>query len=570
MPLLAGQLAQRFNVHPLVAQCLLNRGIDDTEKINAYLEPRLRDLSDPFLIHDMERAVDRLLAAREAREPLVIFGDYDVDGVTATALLVEVLSRLGWRTHYYLPNRNDEGYGLSDDGVENCLKKHPVKLVLAVDCGSTSFRQVESLKERGIDVVIVDHHQVSAPAPKAVALVNPRAAALANSPAARTGPVAFAEFCSVGLAFKLAHALVKRCRELNVREAMSFDLRPLLDLVALGTVADVVPLTGENRIFVAAGLQRLNETSRPGLIALKQVARSRPPLGVHELGFQLAPRLNAAGRLETAEAALNLLMAASLPAAIPIAQQLDDCNRDRQQLERKIVEEAMGSLEATFDSANHFVIVEGRPSWHIGVVGIVASRVLQRYYRPTIMMGGDGNQLRGSARSVPGFDIANALRECGDLLVRHGGHAMAAGLSIMSSNIQAFRDKFNEVAKSRLKPEELQPSLSLDGEVGLDEINFGTLEQLDKLRPVGQGNAPVQFFSCNLAHQRPLQRVGADKKHVKMWLTDGTTTHEAVWWGAGNESLPVGKFDMAFTPKNDSFKGRQTIQLKVLDWRSAQ
>ena len=568
-PLLAGQLAAQLKIPPLLAQCLLNRGFSEPSAIDNFLSPRLKNLADPFLLPNMAVAVERLLHARDQNESLIIFGDYDVDGVTSTALLVEVLRSLGWKVDFYLPNRMDEGYGLSADGVENCLKKfsaaedsgatRPVKLLLAVDCGSTAVETISLLRSRGVDVIVLDHHQVSSPAPEAVALVNPQLSALNLQPS-----TTFTELCSVGLAFKLAHALVKRGREIGLPGAAEFDLRPLLDLVALGTIADLVPLTGENRILISAGLQRLNTTQRPGLIALKQVAQCPPTLGAYEIGFQLAPRLNAAGRLETAEDSLRLLLARDLAEAMPLAQNLDSRNRERQKIERGIVEEVIGAVQAKFNPQTDFVIVEGQLLWHIGVVGIVASRVLQQFYRPTIILGGEGDEWRGSGRSIAGFDLAAALRECGDLLVRHGGHAMAAGLSVQPDKIDLLRQRLNELARRALKPEDLQPLLRLDAEVGLDEMSLEMLGELARLKPAGQGNSPVQFW----AHGIPLQRMVREKQHVKLLVTDGAVRHEAVWWNGGDKSLPVGKFDLAFAPQVNEFNGRRTVQLKVLDWRA--
>jgi single-stranded-DNA-specific exonuclease len=582
-PLLAGQLAAQLKIPPLLAQCLLNRGFSEPSAIDNFLSPRLKNLADPFLLPNMAVAVGRLLHARDQNESLVIFGDYDVDGVTSTALLVEVLRSLGWKVDFYLPNRMDEGYGLSADGVENCLKKHPTTLLLAVDCGSTAVETINTLRSRGVDVIVLDHHQISSPAPNAVALVNPQLCRTGVPPVSNQSPAqaeqkdgdrleacpTFTELCSVGLAFKLAHALVKRGREIGLPGAAELDLRPLLDWVALGTIADLVPLTGENRILVSAGLQRLNTTQRPGLIALKQVAQCPPTLGAYEVGFQLAPRLNAAGRLETAEDSLRLLLARDLAEAMPLAQNLDSRNRERQKIERGIVEEVIGAVRAKFDPQTDFVIVEGQLLWHIGVVGIVASRVLQQFYRPTIILGGEGGEWRGSGRSIAGFDLAAALRECGDLLVRHGGHAMAAGLSVQPDKIDLLRQRLNELARRALKPEDLQPFLRLDAEVGLDEMTLESLGELARLKPAGQGNPPVQFCARSVTHQRPLQRMGADKQHVKLWVTDGAVTHEAVWWNGGDKSLPVGKFDLAFAPQVNEFNGRRTVQLKVLDWRAA-
>ncbi len=563
-PLLAGQLAAELKISPLLAQCLLNRGFSEPATIEKFLLPRLKNLADPFLLPNMEAAVTRLLHAHEHEEPLVIFGDYDVDGVTSTTLILEVLRKLGWQADAYLPNRMDEGYGLSRDGVENCLKKFPVKLLLAVDCGSTAVDTIAWLKQTGVEVIVLDHHQVSSPAPEAVALVNPH---LTQNLKLNTQN--FTELCSAGLAFKLAHALVKSGRETSLAGAAEFDLRPLLDLVALGTIADLVPLVGENRILVTAGLERLNVTQRAGILALKEVAQSPEKLGTHDIGFQLAPRLNAAGRLETAEESLRLLLAETLEEAMPLAQNLDAHNRERQTIERGIVEQVTGLVRSKFDAQKDFVIVEGQLLWHIGVVGIVASRVLQEFYRPTLIIGGEGGHWRGSGRSVAGFDLAAALRECDDLLIKHGGHAMAAGLTIAPEKIDLLRERLNELAKRALKPEDLQPPLRLDAEVQLADLNLDALVELENLKPTGQGNPALQFYARNLTQKKPSLRMGAKKQHAKLWVTDGMVTHEAVWWNAGEGSLPDGKFDLAFAPSVNEFNSRTTVQLKILDWRAS-
>jgi single-stranded-DNA-specific exonuclease len=557
-PLLAETLVRRLGVSSLLAQCLINRGLSDADAGRSYLEPRLKSLSDPFLLPQMDRAVDRLWQARESRQPVVVFGDYDVDGVTATALLLECLEHLGWSASGYLPNRLDEGYGLTEEGVAKCLKHHPDALLIAVDCGSTAVETIASLQESGTDVIVLDHHQVSHPAPAAWALVNPQTAS-ASQPD-------FRELCSVGLAFKLAHALVKRGREADLPEAANLDVRPMLDLVALGTVADQVPLVRENRALVTAGLRRLDKTQRPGLISLQTVAGTSPPTGVYEVGFQLGPRLNAAGRLETAGEALRLLRAATRQEAAPIAEALDARNRERQEVERGILEEAMAAVQERFDPTRDFVIVEARQHWHVGVVGIVASRIVQEFYRPTLIIGGEGQEWRGSGRSIAGFDLAAALRECDDLLSRHGGHAMAAGVTIEPDRMDAFRDRLNEVAARSLGGETLQPPLRLDAEVGLEEMTLSRLKEFERVQPCGQGNPGIQLVARNLTHQRALRRMGRQQQHVKMWVTDGSGTCEAVWWRAGEKSLPVGQFDLAFAPQINTYNGRETVQLRVLDW----
>ena len=557
---LATNLAAKAGISKLLAQCLINRGLVEADAIGPYLEPRLKHLRDPFLLPQMDLAVARLWRARDQGEPVVIFGDYDVDGVTSTALLVEVFRALGWLVRWYLPHRVDEGYGLSPEAVENCLRKHAATLLVAVDCGSTAVEPIRHLRDRGVDVIVLDHHQPAVPLPPANALVNPHAQAAGSD---------FTELCSVGLAFKLAHALVKQGREAGLPEAIRLDLRPLLDLVALGTIADLVPLVRENRILVATGLERLNATTRPGLVALKQVAEIQGPLGTHEVAFQLGPRLNAAGRLETAEDALQLLLAADSETALPLACGLDARNRERQRIERALAEEAGSVVRARFRPDQDFVIVEAQASWHVGVVGIVASRILQQFYRPTIIAGGDGSLFRGSGRSIAGFDLAAALRECDGLLVRHGGHAMAAGVSFDPVNLDTFRARLNEVARRALRPEDLQAPLRLDAAVGLADLSLGSVAELERLRPVGLGNPAVQFWAPGVRLERPPQRMGGEKQHLKFWVADRSVTHEAVWWNAADQPLPVGGFDLAFAPQINDYKGRRCIQLKVLDWRPA-
>jgi single-stranded-DNA-specific exonuclease len=560
-PALAALLADKLGLSPLLAQCLLNRSLSEPEPVARFLAPRLQHLADPFLLPDMRAAVERLMLARERGETLVIFGDYDVDGVTSTTLLKEFLTALGWRVNHYLPHRMDEGYGLSQPAVENCLNKFPAALLLAVDCGSTAVETIDWLRGRGVDALVLDHHQVSDPAPRAVALVNPHRAG--------PGQPSFRELCSAGLAFKLAHAVLKHGRQHGLPGAAEFDLRPFLELVALGTIADLVPVTGENRILVTAGVERLNRTQRPGLLALREVARIEGGIGQYEVGYQLAPRLNAAGRLENAEEALELLLAADLAAARPLAQRLDTRNRDRQRIERGIADEAIGAIRARFNPDVDRVIVEGQLLWHVGVVGIVASRVLQEFYRPTIILGGDGESWRGSGRSIEGFDLAAALRECAGLLERHGGHAMAAGVTIRPDNLDAFRARLNDLARRSLKPEQFQPRLRLDAEVTAGELDLERLRELARLEHTGMGNPPVHFVARNLSHARPLLRMGTDKRHAKLWVTDGQATREAVLWGVGDGPLPVGRFDLAFAPQINTFNGSTTVQWKVLDWRAA-
>ena len=408
-----------------------------------------------------------------------------------------------------------------------------------------------------MDELVLDHHQISHPAPAATALVNPTGAR-------------FGELCSAGLAFKLAHALLKQARATGLSGAAELDLRRYLDLVALGTIADLVPLRGENRILVSAGLARLETTQRPGLVALKNVAGVDGKLGGYQVGFQLGPRLNAAGRLENAEEALGLLLARDLMQAQPIAQSLDSRNRERQRIERSIADEAIGVIGAKFNPAADHVIVEGQLLWHIGVVGIVASRVLQHFYRPTIILGGDGEEWRGSGRSIEGFDLAAALLQCDDLLLRHGGHAMAAGLALRPDGIGSLRTRLNQLACRALTPEQWQRPLRLDAEVAASDLSLERLRELARLEQTGVGNPPVHLLLRNVTHARPLRRMGAEKKHARLWVTDGRKTLEAVLWAAGDGPLPIGRFDLAFVPQLNEYNGGVSVQLKVLDWRAVE
>lgn len=548
-------LRRERGLSELVTTCLVNRGIVTTESTDTFLDPRLRSLSDPMVLPDIRLAIDRLFLARERNEPVVIFGDYDVDGVTSTAILTEVFTTLGWRCSQYLPHRRDEGYGLSQAGVENCLARHPTALLLAVDCGSTAVEPIQWLNSRGVDVLVLDHHQLSDPLPPALALVNPL-----RSPEAGIAP-----FCSAGLAFKLAHALVKHGRETGLSGFDTYNLKPLLDLVALGTIADLVPLVGENRVLVHAGLERLDATARLGLQALKRVARTRSPMGVYEVGFQLGPRLNAAGRLETAEDALRLLLCDRETEAQSLAEVLDQQNRERQDVEKRIAQEALERVRNRFDPQRDLVIVEGDASWHIGVVGIVASRVLREFHRPTLILGGDGTVWRGSGRSVSGFDLAAALRDCTDLLEKHGGHAMAAGLSIDPARLETFRQRINDLARERLRPEHLQPEVRIDASIPLRALSLPVVGDLRRLEPFGIGNPVVQLAVRGLTHARPPQRL--KELHWKFWVTDGVAPVETVWWGAGDRPIPEGRFDLAVIPEAGEYGGRRFLQLRLIDWK---
>jgi len=559
-PLLTGQLIRELPLSPLMAQCLVNRGVTSKAEVSEFLNPRLKLLADPYLIPNMDAAIERLWKARENNERLLIYGDYDVDGVSSTALLVEVLTELGWAVEPHLPGRFDDGYGLSEVSLEKCLEQFKADIVLAVDCGSTAVKAIEFLNDRKIDVLVLDHHQVSTPPPEPFAMVNPQLSDDYPN---------FQELCSVGLAFKLAHALVKRGRQEGLQKERDLDLKQYIDLVALGTVADLVPLTGENRKLVHSGLEQLGETTRPGLIALKRVANVSKPVTVFNVGFHLGPRLNAAGRMDNPDAALNLLIAKDRYEADKAAETLDNYNRERREIERDISTQAVESVRQRFDPGEDFVIVEGNMEWHLGVIGIVASRVMREFYRPTFILASDGDGWKGSARSIEGFDLAEAMRSCDDLLNDHGGHAMAAGVSVKPGRLEAFRERINEIAKKTITPEMFQPPLKLDAGTDLSELTLMHIEEMSQLEPIGQGNPEIQLLVPELILSSPIYRMGRDKQHAKFWVTDNHDACEVVAWNLKPEDEPKDTFDIAVTPQINDFNGRRSVQLKLIDWRPA-
>ena len=543
-----------------MAQCLVNRGVTSKAEVSEFLNPRLKLLADPYLIPNMDAAIERLWKARENNERLLIYGDYDVDGVSSTALLVEVLTELGWAVEPHLPGRFDDGYGLSEVSLEKCLEQFKADIVLAVDCGSTAVKAIEFLNDRKIDVLVLDHHQVSTPPPEPFAMVNPQLSDDYPN---------FQELCSVGLAFKLAHALVKRGRQEGLQKERDLDLKQYIDLVALGTVADLVPLTGENRKLVHSGLEQLGETTRPGLIALKRVANVSKPVTVFNVGFHLGPRLNAAGRMDNPDAALKLLIAKDRYEADKAAETLDNYNRERREIERDISTQAVESVRQRFDPGEDFVIVEGNMEWHLGVIGIVASRVMREFYRPTFILASDGDGWKGSARSIEGFDLAEAMRSCDDLLNDHGGHAMAAGVSVKPGRLEAFRERINEIAKKTITPEMFQPPLKLDAGTDLSELTLMHIEEMSQLEPIGQGNPEIQLLVPELTLSSPIYRMGRDKQHAKFWVTDNHDACEVVAWNLKPEDEPKDTFDIAVAPQINDFNGRRSVQLKLIDWRPA-
>lgn len=549
--MLTNELSSSLGVPRLIGELLARRGFDCLETAARFLDPRLKTLSDPFLLADMDAAVARILAAVDRRERIALYGDYDVDGVTSLALLTRVLRAFGVEPARFLPHRMDEGYGLSADGIARCIEEHRPQLLIAVDCGTASVQEIRALREQGIDVIVIDHHEPQAELPPCNALVNPKRGD------------DFHYLCSVGLVFKVAHALLKK------RPLPSLDLRELLDLVALGSVADIVPLIGENRILVRYGLQRIAESKWIGLRALVQVAGVRPPISPSDVGFMLGPRLNAAGRLGTAQDALELLLTEDPRRAHEIAHDLDDRNRERRTVEEQVVLEAERQIKESFDPLLHAAIVVGAQGWHPGVIGIAASRVQKRYHRPTFVIGFDEDGIgKGSGRSVEGLSLVAALDRCGLHLEKFGGHAMAAGLTVLKERFPAFRDAFLSAARDMLTDEWLLPRLRLDGELTLSDVTTRLLDQLDTLQPFGIGNHAPVFFARNVRlYGEP--RV-MKEKHLSLTFRHERGETRAVWFGSAKQELPRLPWDVAFTVERNEYQGVVRPQVHIKAVRAAE
>lgn len=534
-----------------LAAALVNRGLDDPAGARAFLNPRLAGLGDPFALPNIRPAIARLVQALDHRERIVIYGDYDVDGVTSSALLRRVLDQAGATVANFLPLRRDEGYGLSEDGLDRCLAEHHPQLLMAVDCGTTAVAPIARLQQLGVDVIVLDHHEPGPELPVCVALVNPLLAK------------GVTPYATVGIAFKFAHALLKDRPELAAR----IDLRDHLDLVALGTIADMVPLTHENRVFARAGLDRLARSTKPGLRALRTVAGLGERVTPSDVGYRLGPRLNAAGRLDTAMHALEILLTENRGRAEELAAQLDEQNRERQTVQARTVGEALEQLQHDINLDRDFAVVLAREGWHPGVVGIVASRVLQEAYRPTIVIAVENGVGKGSCRSIEGFSMVAALDQCADLLIKHGGHEMAAGLTIAADQIEAFRARFNDIARERLQPGDLAAAVHLDGHLALGELEPDFFDQLAQFDPCGIGN-PSPCFVVRGQVVPGTSRV-LKEKHLKFRVRDETGTAAAIWWGGASTRLPAGRLEIACVPELNVFRGAATVQLRVRAVRSA-
>ena len=470
---LINTLASELNTPKSIARILCNRKIYDVESAHRYFRFQIGDLYDPFLLADMQKAVDRIILALRNREKILIYGDYDVDGITSVSLVYLLLKYLGCNVEFYIPNRLREGYGMSIDGIKVAQLKG-VSLIITVDCGITAIEEVQFAKKAGIDIIISDHHESGTELPNALAVLNPKANG-ENYP--------FRELAGVGVAYKLLLALI---RMLKLDEEI---IHQYVDLVAIGSAADIVPIVDENRILVREGLRKLNEKNKPGLAALLETSGLRNKvISTGQIVFVLAPRINAVGRMGNAERAVRLLTTSNKPQAKNIAAILEAENRERKNIDDLTFKEAQEIVDNEYDLQETAALVLDMDGWHPGVIGIVASRIVEKYYRPTVMISVEDGIGKGSARSIHGFDVYEALKKCEDLMLGFGGHKYAAGLTIEEKKIQPLRERLNEIARETLTDDMLIPKWNIDCEIGLDEINSRFVQLLKMMATYGPQN----------------------------------------------------------------------------------
>lgn len=551
------KFSNSLNVSALLAHLLLSRNISTTEEARGFLSCSLSSLYDPFLLKDSEKAVDRIETAIKNREPILIYGDYDVDGLTATALLFLALKEYGARVVHYIPDRLKEGYGLNIDALKDA-HKNGAGLIISVDCGITSVQEVDFLKAQKIDCIILDHHQpLGDTLPDALAIINPLQPEC---------DYPYKSLTSVGLVFKLAHALRSKLKGKSVGEHPP--LEEYLDLVALGTISDVAPATGENRILIKHGLGYLAKTRRRGLRALMEVAGigKKRKFFTDTVGFILGPRINASGRLSSASGALRLLLTQDEEEAKVLAEGLDKENRKRQSIEEDILKEAMLKVERDVNFKSHKVIVLSSDKWHPGVIGIVASRIVEKFYRPTVLVAFNEDLGHGSGRSIRNFHLFEALSKCREYLVEYGGHEHAAGITVLKDKIDDFRERLNSIAFEALKPLDLIPRLAIDAEIQLSDINLKLMKELELLEPFGVGNPKPVFAVRDLSLRSKPKIIGSSA--LKMWVTDGKITYEAVGFkrilDLRSEFAPS-RFSLAFTPSLNDWQGEESVQLQIKD-----
>ncbi len=548
------RMMELINVPRVIAQILLNRGVSTFEEARLFLKPTLDDLHSPFLMADMDLAVERIAAAIEHQEHIMVFGDYDVDGTTATTVLYLTIKLLTDRISSYIPNRMKDGYGLSLEGLQEA-RNRGVTLILAVDCGITAIAEVDQAREMGIDIVIIDHHVPGEILPNSVAILNPKRDDCGYP---------FKELCGVGLAYKVAQALAEH---VGLPENAVY---PHMDLVALGTTADIVPLRDENRVLTKYGLDMMQQTDKSGLKALLDVSGLREKeLSTSHMLFTLAPRINAAGRMGDATRVVQLLITEDQKEAAALAEELNEENQRRRKEDTLTFEAARDIVEKDPFLREAKGLVLASDTWHPGIIGIVASRMVEAFNRPVVMISTKGETGRGSARTVGDFHLYNAIKECSDLLVQFGGHHHAAGLSIEKDRIEAFKQKFHKVVAERATPADFIPRLEIDAEIELDEVTPRMARLMKMLGPFGPANHHPVLVSRNLSLVGSPRTLGVDKKHLKFRVRQNGRIMEAIGFGMAEYADRLtdnrDRLDLAYTLEENNYRGETTLQLRIKD-----
>lgn len=567
---LVQSIERSCGVSPVIAQLLALRGITQTEQVSRFLDLKMTGLRKPSELPGIDAAVDAIFESIDAKEKICVYGDYDADGMTSTAILFRCLKKLGAEVSYFVPNRLDDGYGVSVDNLTK-IKERGAKLVVTVDCGITSVEEVDFANANGMRMVITDHHHAGAQLPKAAAIVHP---------GLPQNPYPFPGLCGAGVAFKLAWALCqRRAGSEKLPESMRNFLFSAVSLAAIGTVCDVVPLLDENRIIVHHGLNCMQQYANQGLRALIKIAEcdKKPKLESEDIGFRIGPRLNASGRLGQAQLGVELLTCDSPERALQLATYINELNKNRDSLDRRILKSANEVIKKHHDPENEPAIVLAQPDWHLGVIGIAAGRIAEQYHRPTVLISLDplnGRPGVGSCRSSCGVNLYTAIEGCSEHLIKFGGHSAAAGLSIEPDKVDAFREDFCEQVIDQVSVDELVPDLDIDAEALIGQLTFNMMNDLEKLAPFGQKNPRPLMCATEVRLAEPPRTMGSDGRHLSLRLQQHGSSIRAVAFGkaewAKELEKPEACFDFAFRPQINEFRGHRSVQLHLVDFRPSE
>ena len=554
---IANELAKELDLDPILVELLVNRGIETKEEAEKYLNPSLDDLHDPFLLPDMDKAIRRIEKALGNKERILIYGDYDVDGTTAVSLVYKFFRGITNNIDYYIPDRYDEGYGISYQGIEYAVETG-VTLIISLDCGIKAVEKVAHAKEKGVDFIICDHHMPDEELPDAVAVVDAKRV---------DSKYPYDELSGCGVGFKLVQAF-------SQRNGYPFsEIEPLLDLVAVSIASDIVPLTGENRVMIHYGLKQLNSNPNFGLRGIIEICGlNRKRITVNDIVFKIGPRINASGRMMNGKEAVDLMLANDMVAARRKSKDIDKYNEDRRELDKRITDEAIEYIDNHVDISNMKSIVLYDENWHKGIVGIVASRLTEKYFRPAVVLTKSNGMISGSARSVPGYDVYRAIERCRDLLENFGGHTYAAGLTLREENLQEFTDRFNKLSFNHVEEKMMLPQITVDAEITLSEITPSFVKQLELFSPFGPENENPVFLTRNVYDAGTSRLVGMDSRHIKMDVKDGTVEMPMPGIAFGQKRhyprLKEGNpLDICYTIEENHYAGRTFTQLMVKDIR---